>query len=182
MQPQDAVAVVSLARAAGRTQLLPVALHVCSLLDTKHALYGVTIREKVVNLTKRDQKACLDSRIQTQQLEARIIHETLFKEVLKGPGGHCHTPDTCRLAYQKLALAVGGAEKFCDGTGPECLSGWVLGVESDLSTKRCNECVQYLDRELNKRAEQRWNKLGKTYGIPDWSPAKNCQEALKRNE
>ncbi|KAI0337039.1 hypothetical protein BDW22DRAFT_1488572 [Trametopsis cervina] len=165
---EDSVAVVEIARATGRTELLPVALYASLMVDWKDFLKGKEYGPDTVKLSAEDQILCLNAQDKLREISVRI-GEILLGEALNGPGAHCQTRPECWKAYRELA-STATRSSFTD-IGCFCSSvGFIQGLEAKQTKKRCSKCVQYLTKKIEEREREEWQTLGDVFGIPDWPP------------
>ncbi|KAI0342587.1 hypothetical protein BDW22DRAFT_1357020 [Trametopsis cervina] len=183
---EDSIAVIEIARAAGRTDLLPVALYVCTLIPWESFLEGIQYGPDIVQLSVEDQMLCLNALRDFRAMSARIS-DVFLTEALRGPGAHCRTQVDCRKAYRELALAATRSSQFADldcfesstrliekleavQARKRCKQGSGASKEAVQARKRCSRCVRYLKEKIEERRREEWNTLGEVFNIPDWPP------------
>ncbi|KAI0090975.1 hypothetical protein BDY19DRAFT_991575 [Irpex rosettiformis] len=176
IRSEDAVAVVSLMRAANCTKGLPVALYVCACLDPAYLLDGVAYGSDAIKLDVPDLKLCLSNNRKLIAKEQELRH-VFFGEAFRGPASHCSSRTSggsCPQAHREMALKLLSFDVpgvvFCQW------DHMLRTVEENLPQKRCNKCRQHILKEIRKRMLSAWENLGNMFNVPDWKPSNNDEE------
>ncbi|KAI0337040.1 hypothetical protein BDW22DRAFT_1364588 [Trametopsis cervina] len=165
----DSIAVVEIARAAGCTELLPVALYSCVMMPWENFLEGEKYGPDTVTLSVEDQKLCLKAQDSFRRMSARI-NDVLLSEGIHGPRSRCQTKPECRKVYRELGLAASRSNITFHVACFESSVRFIEDIEAKQKKKRCSKCVQYLKKKIEEREREEWQTLGDVFGIPDWPP------------
>lgn len=169
MQAEDTLALILLAREAGRTNLLPVLLYIfTSEADWESLLEGVFYTSGTVKLSIADQITCVKGHTRLQEI-GRGIEDILLREAFGGRPP-CFTHHTCIAVCKHLTFEGRKKETFDYRMPFHWAEQWIDDVEQTPEKQRlCATCKEQLKSEIDAYLREEWEKLGETFGIADWT-------------
>ncbi len=149
--------------------MLPVALHVCTMVnDTRTLLRGMKRADGSLEiLSTDDQERCLDGLGMFEGRNAEFNHRMLDFEAPEKPA--CATLGTCRhriRAQWNKSMEVLKTEDICESEIQRRALFVVFTVECrDTRVRACDVCRRYVASSNRQFLEEMWNDLPAIMGL-----------------
>ncbi|KAL6298848.1 hypothetical protein BKA93DRAFT_33782 [Sparassis latifolia] len=159
-QPEDAIAVVRLARLTGALTMLPTALFVCCSLEPTVLTRAYTLSDGSNNqLSLQDLERCMRAApILSSSFQTR--HTLLHLETSPQCENHRYTPCSSRLARQ---LKI-----YFESNTVTCLNVLHGRQSSIRDSGVCGACQTFIQKKDRERGQKYWADLPSYFGLGTW--------------